>query len=137
MDRILVIDDDFHIRKTLIDILNYKGYEVIAAKDAAEGLALLRENSFSLALIDLGLPDMPGFEVLDRLKTESPATEAIILTGNAPLDSAAEAASRGAFACLGKPCEIDQLLLQVRRAMEKRQAAREPEKKQHDAVSRR
>lgn len=129
MDRILVIDDDFHIRKTLTDILNYKGYEVITAKDAAEGFALLSEMSVNLALIDLGLPDMPGFEVLNRIKTEYPAVEAIILTGNATLDSAVEATNRGAFTYLSKPCEIDQLLLHVRRAIEKQQAEQELEKK--------
>jgi diguanylate cyclase (GGDEF)-like protein/PAS domain S-box-containing protein len=119
---ILIVDDDPGLRKTLADILKVKGFEVLAAKDGAEGLALLGENTVDLVLIDLGLPDIPGLEVLDRVKTGYPAAEAIILTGNATLDSAIEATNRGAFSYLIKPYAMEQLLLQIRRAAEKQKA---------------
>lgn len=117
--RILIVDDDPGLRKTLVDILTVKGFEVLTAKNGAEGLGLLQENPVNLLIIDLGLPDIPGLEVLNRVKTAYPATEAIILTGNASLDSAIEATNRGAFSYLIKPYEIEQLLLQIRRAAEK------------------
>jgi diguanylate cyclase (GGDEF)-like protein len=120
--RILIIDDDPGLRKTLADILTAKGYDVRAARDGEAGLALLGEHDVNLVLIDLGLPGIAGIEVLERVKADHPTTEAIILTGNATLDSAIEATNRGAFSYLLKPYDIDQLLLQVRRAMEKRQA---------------
>ncbi len=123
--RILVIDDDPDLRKTLADIIRTKGYEVQAAKDGGEGLELLGERSADVALVDLMLPDMRGTEVLRRVKAFFPATEAIILTGNATIDSAIEATNEGAFSYLLKPCDIDQLLLQIRRAMEKQRAEEE------------
>ncbi|HEX8960336.1 MAG TPA: response regulator [Geobacteraceae bacterium] len=120
--RVLIIDDDPGLRKTLGDILRAKGYESVAAGRGAEGLALLERNCVSLALVDLALPDMTGLEVLDRVKAISPSTAVIILTGQAALDTAIEATNRDAFSYLEKPCEMDQLLLQIRRAIEKQQA---------------
>ncbi len=123
--RILLIDDDPSLRKTLAGILGAKGYEVLVAKNGADGLAVMAREEICLALIDLGLPDIPGMKVLERIKADYPSTEAIILTGNATLDSAVEATNRGAFSYLVKPYEIDQLLLQLRRAEEKRRAVEE------------
>lgn len=119
---ILIIDDDPSLRKTLSDILRVKGYETLSAGDGAEGLALLRKHEVNVALIDLGLPDISGLEVLDRIKGDHPWVQAIILTGNATLDSAITATNRGAFSYLLKPYDIDQLLLLVRRAIEKQEA---------------
>ncbi|TAN39517.1 MAG: response regulator [Nitrospirae bacterium] len=116
---ILIIDDDPNLRKTLSDILRAKGYQTRAAGDGAEGLSLINQDPADLALIDLRLPDMSGLEVLARIKADHPLTEAIILTGNATLDSAIEATNKGAFSYLQKPYEIDQLLLHIRRALEK------------------
>lgn len=118
---ILIIDDDPALRKTLADILRIKKYKILCTGSGVEGLALLVRHSVNLVLIDLGLPDMPGLEVLDRVKAERPFAEAIVLTGNATLDSAIEATNRGAFSYLIKPCEIEPLLLQIRRAIEKQQ----------------
>jgi DNA-binding NtrC family response regulator len=120
--KVLVIDDDKNLRKTLTDILKAKGYEVRTAKDGAAGLAIFRKEPVNLALIDLRLPDMSGIDVLNSVKDESPSTQAIILTGSATLDSAIEATNRGAFSYLQKPYEIDQLMVNIRRALEKQQA---------------
>jgi len=83
---------------------------------------LLKQTPANLVIIDLGLPDMPGLEVLGRIKADNPSTEAIILTGNASLNSAIEATNRGAFSYLTKPYDIDQLIIHIRRALEKQQA---------------
>jgi PAS domain S-box-containing protein len=123
--QILIIDDDSNIRKTLSDILKVKGYEPLIAKNGTEGLELLRRSSVNLVLIDLGLPDMSGIEVLGRVKAAHPATEAIILTGQASLDSAIEATNKGAFSYLLKPYEIDQLMLHIRHALEKHETEEE------------
>jgi CheY-like chemotaxis protein len=126
--RILVIDDDSNLSRTLADILRVKGYEAVSAANGAEALALLRENPVNLALIDIGLPDISGVEVLKRIKADYPSTEAIILTGNASLDSAIEAANSGAFSYLVKPYDIEQLMLNIRRGIEKRQAEEDRER---------
>ncbi|OGU09218.1 MAG: hypothetical protein A2075_00085 [Geobacteraceae bacterium GWC2_58_44] len=119
---ILIIDDDPGLRKTLADILKLRGFETLAAGSGSVGLALLKDNPVNLVLIDLGLPDMPGVDILIRIKADFPAIEAIIVTGNATVDSAIEATNRGAFSYLVKPYEIEQLLLNIRRAIEKQQA---------------
>ena len=123
--RILIIDDDPNLRKTLSDILRIKGYETLTAENGQKGLALLRESGVRLVLIDLGLPDIPGLEVLARIKADYPLTGAIVLTGQATIDSAVEATNRGAFSYLVKPYEIDQLVNHIRRALEKQQAEEE------------
>jgi diguanylate cyclase (GGDEF)-like protein len=119
---ILIIDDDYNLRKTLSDILAATGYDVLSAGDGGEGLALFKKTPADLALIDLKLPDISGIEVLNRIKTDSPSAQAIILTGSATLESAIEATNNGAFSYLLKPYEIGQLLLHVKRAIEKQQA---------------
>jgi two-component system cell cycle sensor histidine kinase/response regulator CckA len=120
--RILIIDDDPNLRKTLADILKLRGFRPYAVGNGADGLAWLENNSASLVLIDLGLPDIFGIEVLKKVKAAYPATEIIVLTGKATLDSAIEATNWGAFSYLVKPYEIEQLILNIRRAIEKQQA---------------
>lgn len=120
--KILIIDDDANIRKTLSDILRVKGYEILAASSGTVGLDLIKKSTISLAVIDLGLPDISGLEVLSRIREDHPFIETIILTGNASLDSAIEATNKGAFSYLLKPYELDQLMLHISRAIEKRQS---------------
>lgn len=120
--KVLVVDDDRRMTKTLCDILRARGYQTLAAENGREGLALIGRNPVNLALIDLGLPDISGLDVLKRIRADYPHTETIILTGNATLDSAIEATNKGAFSYLQKPYEVDQLLLHVRHAIEKQQS---------------
>ncbi|MDO9080291.1 MAG: response regulator, partial [Desulfuromonadales bacterium] len=122
---ILIIDDEPNLRKTLADILRIKGYETLTAEDGEQGLALLLEHRVHLVLLDLGLPGMPGLEVLARIKANSPLSEVIVMTGQATIDSAVAASNKGAFSYLVKPCEIDQLTNNIRRALEKQQAQEE------------
>lgn len=121
--RILIVDDDPGLRRTLADILRLKGYETVTAENGMEGLARLEEASVALVLIDIGLPDISGIDLLQRVKSGHPTTEAIILTGNATLASAVEAANRDAFSYLIKPYDMEQLMLHIRHAIEKHQTA--------------
>jgi len=122
---ILIIDDDPHLRKTLADILRIKGHETLTAEDGEKGLAILLEHKVHLVLLDLGLPGMPGMEVLARIKADSPLTEVIVMTGQATIDSAVAAANQGAFSYVVKPYDMDQLINHIRRALEKQQAQEE------------
>ncbi|MFZ3019388.1 MAG: ATP-binding protein [Gallionella sp.] len=123
--RILVVDDDPNLRKTLADILRIKGYDTAMAATGAEALAALAQAPVSLALIDLMLPDMTGLEVMERIKAASPLTEAIILTGHASMDTAIEATQKGAYSYLLKPYQMDELLLHIRHGIERQQAQEE------------
>lgn len=123
--KILVVDDDPNLRKTLADILRIKGYEIAVAANGAEAIAAAEHETFSLALIDLMLPDMPGLEVMTRIKALSPLTEAIILTGNASMDTAIEATRQGAYCYLLKPYQMDDLLRNIQHGVERQQAQEE------------
>lgn len=123
--KVLVVDDDPILRKTLSDILRVKGYEVAAAGTGTEGVAEAERAFVNVALIDLKLPDISGIEVMGRIKLATPLTEAIILTGHAALETAIEATNKGAFSYLLKPYEIDDLLLHIRHAVERQQGQQE------------
>jgi len=123
--RILVVDDDANLRKTLSDILRIKGFEVAVAGTGAEGIAEANRAFVNVALIDLKLPDMSGIEMMEKIKANAPLTEAIILTGHAALDTAIEATNKGAFSYLLKPYEIDDLLLHIRNAVDRQQGRQE------------
>ncbi|MBU1777566.1 MAG: response regulator [Gammaproteobacteria bacterium] len=123
--KILVVDDDANLRKTLSDILRVKGYSVAVAGTGAEGIAEATREFVSVALIDLKLPDMSGIEVMGHIKLATPLTEAIILTGHAALDTAIEATNKGAYSYLLKPYEIDVLLQEIRHAVDRQQGQQE------------
>ncbi len=125
---ILLIEDNVGQRKTLLDILNAKGYETFAAGDGAEGFGFLRDHPVNLVLADLGLPDISGIDILREIKARYPAIQVIILTGSATFDSAVEAANLGAFSYLLKPYDIELLLLNIQRADEKRLAEEDRER---------
>lgn len=122
---VLLIDDDPGFRTTLVDILDLKGYTVFAADQGAAALDLLACEECAVALIDLQLSDTSGLELMKRIKQLSPATECIVVTGYASQSSAIEAVNLGAYGYLQKPYDVEQLLLLIRRAFEKRQAEHE------------
>jgi PAS domain S-box-containing protein len=116
---VLLLDDDPNLRGVLSDILKMKGIESIPAKTGTDALALSEKQEFDVALIDLKLEDMSGLEVLRGIKTHSPATECIMLTGHATQTTAIEAINLGAYSYFQKPYEVDQLLVAIQRAAEK------------------
>ncbi|MCK4734120.1 MAG: PAS domain S-box protein, partial [Methanophagales archaeon] len=130
--KILVVEDDPGLRRTLSDILKAKGYSSLVVLTGKEGVAVAKKDDFSLALIGLKLSDIPGIEVLKEIKKSSPRTEVIILTAFASLDTAMEAVNLGAFSYLQKPYDMERLLLDIRRALEQKwteEALRKSEEK--------
>ena len=120
---ILVVDDDPDTCRTLSDILELKGHSPHTAASAEDALKQLADNDFAVVLIDLRLPDLPGTTVLQRVKSMSPDTEAMVITGHASVGTAIEAVEYGAFAYLEKPVDPAQVLAVIQRAAEKRQLA--------------
>ena len=117
---VLVIDDDPNLLKSLTDILNLHGFEAITTTSGKSAIEMAGSGVMDVALIDLNLADMPGLDVLSGIKSASPDTECMLLTGYASQDTAIEAVNRGAFAYFQKPFDIDMLILAIRRAIEKR-----------------
>lgn len=123
-DTILIVDDDPGLRKTLADILGRQGYAVTAVASGRAALDGVKLEAPAVALIDLVLEDLPGLEVLARIRESSPLTECILLTGHADMASAIEAMNLGAFSFLQKPFEVEKLQLHLHRAIEKRELGR-------------
>jgi len=117
---VLLVDDDPNLLATMGDILKAKGFEPFPVRTA--GAALAQPADIDVALIDLHLEDMPGLELLHGIRTRFPGSECILLTGHASQDSAIDAINAGAFSYFQKPCDIDQLVLYIQRAGEKRAA---------------
>jgi DNA-binding NtrC family response regulator len=122
---ILVIDDEPAVRQAMEEILKNEGFDVTAATDGAQGLALLKDQVFDLVLTDLAMPGTGGMEILEFLVREHPDCPCIIITGFATIANAVAAMRQGAYDYLAKPVDPHELSLVVRRALEHRYLKRE------------
>jgi len=122
--RILVIDDDESIRKTLATILEEKGYEVNTAKNGREAIRKSETKFYNLALIDIRLPDMEGTKLLTELKEGTPKMVKIIITGYPSLQNAIEAVNKGADAYVVKPFNVNSVLNTIKEHLRKQKEAR-------------
>lgn len=117
---ILIVDDAADIRELLSTILS-GDYEVAEAGSGAELRDVFAEIEPDVVLLDIRLPDADGLDLLPQIKKQWPATEVIVLTGNATFDAAVEATKRGAYHFLNKPFDPNGLLVTVERALEHKQ----------------
>jgi DNA-binding NtrC family response regulator len=117
--RILVIDDDEGIRKTLSAILQDEGYEVDTAESGKEAILKSNAGFYNLALIDVRLLDMEGTELLTRIKDTVPRMRKIIITGYPTVHNAMEAVNRNADAYLIKPFDMGKLLFVIKDQLRK------------------
>src|SRR5206468_3532716 len=97
-----------------------RGFEVTAAKTAAEGIARLGKDQYDLVLTDLRLPDQDGVEVLRAAKREQPDAEVVVVTGHGSISAAVSAMRAGAFDFLTKPIETEQLAIVLQKALDHR-----------------
>jgi len=114
---ILVIDDDPVVRETVGDVLREHGHHVDRVDRGQDALTRFGQpRPVDLAIVDCRLPDISGLELLHNIKTRSPETEVILITGHASLDGAL-AAMAGDASYLVKPVDTAQLLSAVDRAL--------------------
>jgi two-component system, cell cycle sensor histidine kinase and response regulator CckA len=121
---ILVIDDDVGTCETISDVLERRGHSVQMATQARSALEVLAERSIDAAILDLQLPDVSGLVLLRAIKTSSPTTEVIIITGHASLTTAIQAINGAAFAYVTKPFEMDNLMETIEKALAKQRVDR-------------
>jgi putative two-component system response regulator len=120
-ETVMVVDDDPHIRRLLTRWLRDDGWTCCAAETAERALMLLRESAAHVVVSDINMPDRSGVWLLERLKSQFPDTQVIMLTGNGETRTAIDSLTKGATAYLLKPIERDELIFQVRQAEERRQ----------------
>ena len=119
--RIIIIDDDEGIRKTLSTILEDEGYSVDTAESGKEALLKTNADFYNLALIDVRLLDMEGTELLVRIKETVPRMRKIIITGYPTVHNAIEAVNRNADAYLVKPFDVSKALFVIREQLKKQE----------------
>ncbi|MDF2438332.1 MAG: Fis family transcriptional regulator [Bacteroidota bacterium] len=119
MAKILIIDDEKSIRKTLREILEYEKYQVDEAADGAEGLGKIQKEKFDIILCDIKMPKMDGIEVLEKIMALSVDTPVVMVSGHGNIETAVEAVKKGAFDFIAKPLDLNRLLVTIRNAMDK------------------
>jgi two-component system response regulator AtoC len=117
--RILVIDDEEAIRRTVSMTLQHAGYSVDTAETGTKAIEKAAANFYNLALIDIRLPDMEGTELLTALKETTPRMVKIILTGYPALENAVKAINKGVDAYLIKPVNTTELLRLIKECLNK------------------
>jgi two-component system, NtrC family, response regulator HydG len=123
--RVLVVDDELAMRESIAAWLVQDGYQVAKAADALEALALLEQQEFDLALVDIKMPGMDGVELLGRIKAGSPETLVVIITAYGSIESSVEAMKAGASDYLLKPFDPEQLMLLLEKLGQQRALLKE------------
>jgi two-component system nitrogen regulation response regulator NtrX len=119
MARILIVDDDKSIRKTLRDILEFEKYEVDEAADGLECIVKIKQQSFDVIIMDVKMPRMDGMEAIEKVQNLSPDTPVVMISGHGNIDTAVEAVKKGAFDFIQKPPDLNRLLITLRNALDK------------------
>lgn len=127
--KILVVDDDSIVRKSLAKVLQRYDHMVITAQTKSEAESIVASQlKLNLAIVDLRLPDGSGLDLLSEIKDQQPDCEVIILTGYGNIELALTAARRGVFQFLTKPFELSEMMALVERALTHREIKEENER---------
>ncbi|MHB8076436.1 sigma-54-dependent transcriptional regulator [Desulfosporosinus fructosivorans] len=117
LNKILIIDDEEHLCWALEKGLRQEGYQVITATRGKEGLELIQNETPSLVILDLKMPEMDGLEVLVKAKDLIPKLPVIMITAHGTIDTAIEAMKLGAIDYITKPFDLDELKIVVKQAL--------------------
>ena len=124
--KILVVDDEENIRKSLKMILEYEGFSFLEAADGEEALDIIEETvGLDLVLLDIKLPGRDGLEVLAELKEKPYRPEVVMISGHGTIKTAVDATKLGAFDFLEKPLHRERVLLSIRNALNQSKLLRE------------
>ncbi len=118
--RVLVADDEPSSRSGLLTLLRQEGFDVTVAEDGYKALARLEETAPDVLLTDLKMPGLDGIELLRKARALYPELIVILMTAFAGVETAVQAMREGAEDYLTKPLQIDELVILVNRALERR-----------------
>ncbi len=113
---ILILDDEPIVTKRLKPSLEKKGYEVEAFTESVVALRRIRERDFDIVVTDLKMEGVDGMQFLAEVKERSPATEVIVITGFATMETAKESFRKGVFDFLAKPFKLGEIVEVIQRA---------------------
>lgn len=123
--RILIVDDDEAICRTLSAILKAEGYQTVTATTAIEAIEKTKDQFFNIALLDIRLPDMEGTQLLKQLQEITPETIKIVMTGYPSLKNAVESLNLGADSYTMKPIDPAEMLKMIKNRLETQKQAEE------------
>ena len=113
--KVLVVDDDPQVCKTVSKILQENGYRVLSYTQPRQAIASVRKNPFDIALIDIKMPDLNGIEVVEKIKAHDPHISVVIMTAFPDVETAAETMRLGSRDYITKPFREEELLSSVER----------------------
>ncbi len=119
MAKVLIVDDDKGIRRTLKDILEFEKYEVEESPDGLDAVVKIKQNDYDVIILDIKMPKMDGMEAIERIQILRPDTPVVMISGHGNIDTAVEAVKKGAFDFIQKPPDLNRLLITIRNAMDK------------------
>ena len=119
MGRILIVDDEESIRRSLAGILSDEGFSTDGAEDGEKALATVRGDPPDLVLLDIAMPGRDGLEILEELRQTWPELPVVMMSGHGTIETAVRATQLGAFDFVEKPLSVEKLLLIIRNALER------------------
>jgi two-component system nitrogen regulation response regulator NtrX len=125
VDRILIVDDEESIRRSLSGILSDEGFQTGEARDGERALQALREDAVDAVLLDIAMPGRDGIDVLEEMRRTWPQLPVVMMSGHGTIETAVRATQLGAFDFIEKPLSIEKLLLTLRHALERSRLERE------------
>jgi len=138
MTRVLVVDDEESIRRSLAGILSDEGLEVKTASDGTQALALLRgaapDAMPDVVLLDIAMPGRDGLDVLSEVAPTWPDVAVVMMSGHGTIETAVRATRLGAFDFIEKPLSVDKLLLTIQHALERARLRTENRRLREDAL---
>ncbi len=132
--RVLVVDDEKVVREGCQRVLKGRGYEVLTAENGQAALDCLLREQVDVLLLDLKMPIMGGEEVLEMAREKYADIPIIIITGHGTIDKAVECMKKGAYDFVTKPFQIEQFLLTINRALEKRRLEQKARKYEEERL---
>ena len=119
MARVLIVDDELPIRRTLRDILEFEQYDVDEASDGLECIAKVQKEKYDVVIMDIKMPKMDGIEALERLQILAPELPVVMVSGHGNIETAVDAVKKGAFDYISKPPDLNRMLITIRNALDK------------------
>lgn len=123
--KILIVDDDPIVLKSLQDLLTVRGYNTNTAIGGQEAICQLDQNIFDLVLLDLHMPYVNGHDVMEHIRTQKLNASVIVVSGETSFEAAKNACTQGAYDFLRKPYATDELILTINNALKEKRLHRQ------------
>jgi DNA-binding NtrC family response regulator len=116
MQKLLIVEDDYSVRSTMVTCLELEGYDVDAVSSTREAIERLRDQSYPIVISDIYLDERTGIDVLRSARATNPDCAVILMTGRGSMETVMQATEGGAFEYLAKPFEMAQMIETIKRA---------------------